>query len=95
MYNFNDQASALKWVKGRYKRMLFINMQVCRACAEYKENELYPWVEKKLKEDWQFGEIHHDDWQLFADKWPPLIKAHIVPLGAPLPIDYLERLLKE
>lgn len=93
MIQFNDQASALRWIKGRYKRMLFINMQVCSACAKYKDEELYPWAETKT--DWDFAEIHHNDWQLFADQWPELVKAHIVPLGAPMPLDYLDRLLEE
>ena len=94
MLEFKNQESALTWIKGRNKRMLFINMQVCTACKEYKENELYPWIEKTLAKDWQFAEIHHDDWQLFADKFPKLSGSHIIPLGAPLPITYLNSLLE-
>lgn len=92
MEKISNQGDALDWITEKENRMLIIEMGFCKECDEWMLNEFIPWSKKQI--DWEFATIEHGDWQIFADKFPTLAGSHIIPLGAPYPIEHLENLVR-
>ena len=91
--HFENAEDAKAWLANGHNRMLIIKWGICRVCEDWFNNEMAEW--RAQQQGWSFATITHEDWLIPADQFPEYEKTIIFPLGAPIPVENLDRMVRE
>lgn len=92
---FKAEQEALQWLTADSKRVLFVRIPSCRYCEEFYVGDFKSWTET-VQTDWQLAVISLDNFRGYNPDEPgiDLTNRHVILLGAPLPINYLNNLVR-